>query len=319
MKVKWHGEISTERKLNGGGPQGATFGIWEYLAQSNDSAESVESNYKFKFVDDLTVLEKINLLTIGLTSFNSKFSVPSDIPESGLFINSKHLQSQNFLNQIQQWTNEKKMILNQKKTKVIIFNYTNNYQFSTRLKLKDENLEIVKESKLLGVMVTDDLKWDKNTQYLINKAYKKMQILRKAVNFRAPIEDRKIVYISYVRNALEQACQVWNSRLTQQNIEDLERVQKSALRIILNNQYESYNDALEKVNLETLEERRKFLCLKFANNSLQGEKSRKMFPLNQKKQNTFKGEKFKVKYAKTERLRISAIPYMQRLLNEHQG
>ena len=88
--------------------------------------------------------------------------------------------------------------------------------------------------------------------------------------------------------------------------------------VILNNQYESY-DALEKVNLETLEERRKFLCLKFANNSLQGEKSRKMFPLNQKKQNTFKGEKFKVKYAKTERLRISAIPYMQRLLNEHQG
>ena len=97
------------------------------------------------------------------------------------------------------------------------------------------------------------------------------------------------------------------------------RFKKSALRIILNNQYESYNDALEKVNLETLEERRKFLCLKFANNSLQGEKSRKMFPLNQKKQNTFKGEKFKVKYAKTERLRISAIPYMQRLLNEHQG
>ena len=222
------------------------------------------------------------------------------------------------LNQIQQWTNERKMILNQKKTKVMIFNFTNNYQFSTRLKLKNENLEIVKESKLLGVMVTDDLKWDNNTQYLIKKAYKQMQILRKAVNFKAPIEDRKLVYISYVRSALEQVCQVWNSRLTQQNIEDLERVQKSSLRIILNNQYENYSDALEKINLETLEERRNFLCLKFANNSLQGEKSSRMFPLNENKQNTFKGEKFKVKYAKTERLRKSSIPYMQRLLNEHQ-
>ena len=34
MTVKWNGKISTERKLNGGGPQGATFGIWEYLALS---------------------------------------------------------------------------------------------------------------------------------------------------------------------------------------------------------------------------------------------------------------------------------------------
>jgi hypothetical protein len=29
MKVKWHGEISSERHLNGGGPQGSTFGIWD--------------------------------------------------------------------------------------------------------------------------------------------------------------------------------------------------------------------------------------------------------------------------------------------------
>ena len=31
MKVKWHGEFSTTRELNGGGPQGSTFGIWVYL------------------------------------------------------------------------------------------------------------------------------------------------------------------------------------------------------------------------------------------------------------------------------------------------
>ena len=30
MKVKWHGELSNSRELKGGGPQGSTFGIWEY-------------------------------------------------------------------------------------------------------------------------------------------------------------------------------------------------------------------------------------------------------------------------------------------------
>ena len=57
-KVKWHDQTSTIRKLNGGGPQGATFGIWEYLAESNDNANCINPEYRFKFVDDLTILEK---------------------------------------------------------------------------------------------------------------------------------------------------------------------------------------------------------------------------------------------------------------------
>ena len=47
MTVKWNGKISTERKLNGGGPQGATFGIWEYLAQSNNSADCMDPNCRY--------------------------------------------------------------------------------------------------------------------------------------------------------------------------------------------------------------------------------------------------------------------------------
>ena len=210
------------------------------------------------------------------------------------------------------------MILNQKKTKVMIFNFTNNYQFSTRLKLENENLEIIKETKLLGVIVTDDLKWENNTKYLIRKAYKRMEILRQAVKFGAPLEDKKIIYILYVRSVLEQSCQVWNSRLTEQNITDLERVQKSALRLIINKQYDDYNSALDMINLQTLEERRKYICIRFAKNSLHGEKTEKMFPLKRNKQNTIKGEKFKVNHAKTDRYKKSSIPYMQRLLNHYQ-
>ena len=81
MVVKWHGVKSTVRKLNGGGPQGATFGIWEYLAQSNNSSDCVDPENRFKFVDDLTTLEKINLLIVGLSSFYSKASVPNDIAD----------------------------------------------------------------------------------------------------------------------------------------------------------------------------------------------------------------------------------------------
>ena len=72
MSVKWHGCRSVPRHIKGGGPQGATLGILEYLSQSNDSADCVNVGDRFKFIDDLSVLEIVNLLTVGLSSFNIK-------------------------------------------------------------------------------------------------------------------------------------------------------------------------------------------------------------------------------------------------------
>ena len=79
MSVKWHGCRSVPRVIKGGGPQGATLGLLEYLSQSNDNADCVNVADRFKFVDDLTILEVVNLLTVGITSFNIKQEVPSDI------------------------------------------------------------------------------------------------------------------------------------------------------------------------------------------------------------------------------------------------
>ena len=44
MYVKWHEKISTKRKLNGGGPQGGTFVILEFLSQRNKNANSVDKD-----------------------------------------------------------------------------------------------------------------------------------------------------------------------------------------------------------------------------------------------------------------------------------
>ena len=42
------------------------------------------------------------------------------------------------------------MILNQKKTMLKIFNFTDKYKFTTNLNFNDENLEVVKQAKLLA-------------------------------------------------------------------------------------------------------------------------------------------------------------------------
>ena len=48
------------------------------VSQSNDNAECVSPENRFNFVDDLTILEKVNLLIIGLATFNCQARVPSD-------------------------------------------------------------------------------------------------------------------------------------------------------------------------------------------------------------------------------------------------
>ena len=320
MEVKWHGQTSTIRKLNGGGPQGATFGIWEYLAQTNDNADCVSIDQRYKFVDDLTILEKINLLVVGMTSFNSKATVPNDIPDHNQYIPGENLASQKYLNQIKDWTEKQKMILNQKKTKSMVFNFTDLYQFGTRLELNNEHIEVVKMAKLLGVIITDDLKWDQNTTSLVKTANQRMELLRKVASFGTNKEEKKNIYILYVRSILEQSCVVWHSSLTKENEEDLERIQKSAVRIINGADYDNYEDALIKSNLEPLKTRRKDLCLRFAQKCLKNDKTKQMFPKSSKNHDMLirKSEKYEVEHANTARFQNSSIPYMQNLLNKHE-
>ena len=57
-----------------------------------------------------------------------------------------------------------------KKTKAMIINFTNNHQFTTRLQLKGETVEIVESMKSLGVIVTNKLDWYENMALLAKKS-----------------------------------------------------------------------------------------------------------------------------------------------------
>ena len=112
MSFKWHGCFSVPTLVKGGGPQGATLGLLEYLSQSNESSDCVDVADRFKFVDDLSILEIVNLLTVGITCFNIKQQVPSDIPPHNQFIPAENLESQVWLDKIDEWTDNKKMMIN---------------------------------------------------------------------------------------------------------------------------------------------------------------------------------------------------------------
>ena len=80
MEVKWHGQVSSIRELHGGGPQGGNVGILEYLSQTNNYLDFIDEELQFKYFDDASVLEIVNLQSIGIASHNSKHQVTSNIP-----------------------------------------------------------------------------------------------------------------------------------------------------------------------------------------------------------------------------------------------
>ena len=199
----------------------------------------------------------------------------------------------------------------------MILNFTKNFQFTTKLYLNGEPLEIVKEIKLLGTFITNDLKWSKNTSEIVKKAYQRMQLLFRAASFTSNQQDLKKIYLTFIRSILEQSAVVWHSSLTLRNKNSLERVQKCAVKVILGEKYSSYENGLVKLNIQKLENRREELCLRFARNSLKNKKVMNMFPKNSsthemKKRKT---KKFKLKLPKTKRYKNSAIPFMINLLN----
>ena len=182
--------------------------------------------------------------------------------------------------------------------------------------MEDTLLEIIPQTKLLGTILSSDMKWHDNTDMLVVKAYKRMMILHKLYSFHVSDTDMVNIYVLYIRSILEQSCQVWHYGITDEESANLERVQRVACKVILDERYTTYDQALNDLNLEYLSTRRKLLCLNFAKKCLKHPKLRDMGPLNTgEDKNTRDMGKYWVQHAQKSRLRDSAIPQMQRALN----
>ena len=61
---------------------------------------------------DLTILETIKLKEAGISSHNFKLNVPSNIPTHNQVIHKQHLKTQIYINEINNWTEQNKILKN---------------------------------------------------------------------------------------------------------------------------------------------------------------------------------------------------------------
>jgi hypothetical protein len=177
MKVKFNGKYSNEHSLIGGGPQGTLLGLIEYLVQSNDAADFVDAKDRFKYIDDLSILELIFLSGV-LTEFDCYKTVPSDIGVDQLYLPPESFNTQRSLDKISAWTDKNLMRINADKTNYMVFSRSLS-DFATRLHLNNSKIDQVPTAKIVGVWLQSNLKWDKNTKELTMKAFSRISMITK--------------------------------------------------------------------------------------------------------------------------------------------
>ena len=271
---------------------------------------------RFKYIDDLSVLQLICLSGL-LVDYNFFEHVASDIGIDDRYLPASSYQTQEHLNFISNWTTENLMKLNDAKSNYIVFSRCKE-SFATRLSINNVTLDRLSVTKLLGVWITEDMTWSRNSQEICRKAYSRLSMITKLRYVGVSKDDLLDIYILFIRSVTEYCAVVFHSRLTQEDSRKLERIQKTCLKVILGEWYMDYPSALELCGLVTLSERREKRCLDFAVKCLKHPRNKRIFPINPSHNDRVRdSEPFQVNFGRTDYYRDSAVPFCQRLLNQH--
>ena len=289
-RVQYQSALSEWETLSCGVPQGTLLGPIIFIALINDASENAKA-CSFKYVDDLSLAE--------VRPANQPSQIDLDVQNLDDWANMNHLK------------------LNPSKCKVMQICFKRQPPNPPDLVIAGKKLELVNETKILGLTVQSDLCWDLQVNSMISKGSRRIYMLSRLKRFGVPVEDLVSVYVGYVRPTVEYASPVWHGSITIQQTQRIERIQKRACRIILGSTYTSYTDALSLTGLQSLEERRHHLCCQFAKKCTTSEKYTHLFPFNKsshgmclRRSNTYHVPRYR-----TNRYGNSPIPYLTRLLN----
>ena len=164
------------------------------------------------------------------------------------------------------WTSRNCMKINPRKSKEMIITFTHDVNFKNSLPniiIEGNPVETVSHAKLLGVTISDDLKWNIHIDNIVKKAAKRVYMLYQMKRSGISQSDLITVYISVVRPVLEYACPVWHINLPSYLSDNIEIIQKRVFKSIFPGK--CYADILNDLDMCTLYERRNFLCTQYFN------------------------------------------------------
>ena len=184
-----------------------------------------------KFIDDLSVAVKIDLKKDIVEDFGRAKPLTYDQRNETKLVEENIMQD--IVDHLETFSNEKQMVINSSKSSIMKLCRSKVKAFPVEVKVNGNFLQVKKELKILGVILTPDLKLNDNTNNICKKAYMNMWALRRLKKLGLDSFTLTDYYMKEVRVHLEFAVPVWHSGLSLKLTRDIERVQRIAVNIIL--------------------------------------------------------------------------------------
>ena len=201
-------KISNITKITCGVPQGTISGPRLFTILINGVKCNLVSSYKF--VDDKTLAYSYS-------------GDPSEFLKNVLDIEIVK-------------TMQDKMIINESKCNVINFNFSKNNKIPQGLTLNGNLIRICDKITLLGVIISEDLKWSDNTKNICKKVNRKFFLLSKLKQFGLTKEELLTAWNVMLRPITEYAAPLWHSGITAAESNKLENLQKRAIVLYFGHQ-----------------------------------------------------------------------------------
>ena len=122
-------------------------------------------------------------------------------------------------------------------------------------------ISVVSHAKLLGLIISEDLKWVLHADFICKKATKRLYALRLLKRSSIPSNRLVRVFNTCIPPILEYACEVWHHCLPKYLSDQIERIQRRALRVIFPDC--CYDIAMVRAGVVSLFIRRETISKKF--------------------------------------------------------
>ena len=210
------------------------------------------------------------------------------------------------------------MKINTNKTKILPFNLSTKFDFLPQLNFPEQPpLEVIYETRLLGVTLASNLSWWPHINDITRRATKKLWVLVRFKSLGGSKDQLVQIYLTRVRSTLEFAAPVFHPGMTHEQSMQVERVQKKDFAIILGNRYLNYESALSELNLERLDERRLTLSYNFAVKRTKSTRHSYILPTNPNYRPHRRSSKLYLEaLCNTARHFNSSVPFISRLLKK---
>ena len=145
---------------------------------------------------------------------------------------------------LQNWLHGNKLSLNVVKTQSLIIGSRPNIQKIEKqteakpsFEIGDQKINMITDTKYLGVQIDDKLQWDRHIEHVKTKALRALGLIKHAKKF-LPSGDLQKMYRGIVEPHFSYCCSVWGC-CSETKLNSLQKIQNRAARITTNSPYDA--------------------------------------------------------------------------------